>query len=318
MVAVLFAGGRLGAQPDRLDAGERLFESQRYREAIEDLEGAVREDPASARAVALLGRALFEENILPRAVECLERATALDPASSTAFYWLGRAYGRQAVNGNVLLRAKLAGRVRRAFERAADLDPDNVNARIALVEFYLRAPGFMGGSFEKARAISDDLKRRDPLRAHLAKARLEEHRKRRDLEDAQYESAIREFPSRPEPYFWIERSAVDRRDWPAAFEAMATLVRIEPGNSEALYEIGRIAALSGTELDRGEASLRRYLERAPRDDEPTLAEAHLRLAEIAERRGARGDARREYAAALEVDPGVAGARQALARMGGRR
>jgi len=213
-----------------------------------------------------------------------------------------------------MLRARLAGRIRRAFERALELDPDNADARIGLLEFYLQAPRFMGGSFEKARALTDDLRRRDPFRAHLAKARLEEHRKRRDLADAEYEAAIREFPRRPEPYFWIERSAIERKDWPTAAESMERLLRARPDDPVALYEIGRIAALSGRDLERGEASLRRYLEHSPKGDEPSRSDTHALLAEIDERRGDRDGARREYRMALELDPGAAAARQALAKL----
>ncbi len=311
--AILFP---LSARSDTasLDAGARAFEAQRYPEALEKLSSAVQEEPSNAKAAELYGRALYEENELPRAVEWLERASRLDSSSSSASYWLGRAYGEQAIHGNLLVRARLAGRIRRAFERALEIDPDNSDARIGLLEFYLQAPSFMGGSFEKARSLTDDLRRRDPFRAHLAKARLEEHRKRRDLADAEYEAAIRDFPRRPEPYLWLERSAIDRKEWPSAVESMERLQRARPDDPLALYEIGRISALSGRDVERGEASLRRYLEHTPKGDEPSRAEAFVRLAEIEERRGDRDGARREYKTALELDPGAAGARQALARM----
>ena len=95
---------------------------------------------------------------------------------------------------------------------------------------------------------------------------------------------------------------------------MERLLRARPDDPVALYEIGRIAALSGRDLDRGEASLKRYLEHSPKGDEPSRADAHLRLAEIDERRGDRDGARREYRAALELDPGASGARQALGKL----
>lgn len=314
LAAVLLSPISARSETASLEAGARAFEAQRYPEALENLSSAVKEEPSNAKAAELYGRALYEENELPRAVEWLERATTLDPSSSSASYWLGRAYGEQAVHGNLMVRARLAGRIRRAFERGLELDPDNSDARIGLLEFYLQAPSFMGGSFEKARALTDDLRRRDPFRAHLAKARLEEHRKRRDLADAEYEAAIREFPRRPEPYLWIERGAIDRKDWPTAAESMERLLRAHPDDPVALYEIGRISALSGRDLERGEASLRRYLEHPPKGDEPSRADTHVRLAEIEERRGDRDGARRDYRAALELDPGAAGARQALAKI----
>lgn len=296
------------------EEGIRLFAAQRYGEARTSLEEAVRENPSDARAALYLGRALFEQGEVPGSVHWLERAGSIDPSSSPASYWLGRAYGEQAVRGNLILRAKLAGKVRRAFERAVELDPDNLDARMALVEFYLRAPSFMGGSPQKAEAEAEGIRRRDPLRGHRAAARIDESRKRPDLAGAEYEAAAREFPNCPDPYYWLEENALERKDWTAAFAAMSRLEHALPGEAGALYETGRIASLSGRELDRGAESLRRYLERDPRRDEPSKASARLRLGEILEKRGDKDHAREEYSAALRLDPRLTSARQALARL----
>jgi Tfp pilus assembly protein PilF len=74
-----------------------------------------------------------------------------------------------------------------------------------------------------------------------------------------------------------------------------------------------VAASSGLRLDRGEEHQKRYLEHSPAGDEPSLASAHLQLGLIYERKKDRALARREYAAALELDPTLTQARQALLR-----
>jgi tetratricopeptide (TPR) repeat protein len=308
------SAGSHPARPDDVDTGVRLFESQRYAEARASLESAVREHPTDARAAEYLGRTLFEESQPEAAARELERAAALDASSSSIQYWLGRAYGEQAIRGGMLLRAKLAGRVRRSFERARELDPGNTNARMALLEFYLRAPAFMGGSPQKAEREAEEIRRRDPMRGHRAAARLYESRKRFDLASAEYEAAARDFPGRPEPYYWIEDAAIDRKDWTAAFSAVERLEHAASGETRALYETGRLAALSGRELERGEAALRRYLEREHQSDEAPAEMAHFHLGEILEKRGDKRRAREEYAAALQIDPLLTEARQALARL----
>ena len=297
-----------------LEAAIRLFEAQRWAEARVALETIAAERPGDARAAEYLGRVLFEQELVEASVRSLERAAALDPSSSSIQYWLGRALGEEAVRGSLLVRAKLAGRVRRAFERAVELDPSNLDARMALLEFYLRAPSFMGGSVEKAAAEAEEIRRLDPFRGHRAAGRLHESRKRWDLAALEYEAALHEPPPRPNPYFWMEDAAVDRKDWPAAFVAMERLERAFPEDAEALYEIGRLAAESGLELVRGEASLRRYLDREPRVGEPSSALAHWRLGQILERRGDPESAKEQYEAAIRVDPLSTEARQALARL----
>jgi tetratricopeptide (TPR) repeat protein len=316
LAAVLLLASGLAPSSGDVDAGVRLFEARRFAEARPLLERASAEHPEDAHAAEYLGRTLFEQDLLEDAARTLERAASLDPRSSWIHYWLGRAYGAQAIRGNLLVRARLAGKVRRAFERSEELDPTNVRARMALLEFHLRAPSFMGGSLEKARMEAEEIRRLDPLRGHRAAARIHENRKRYELAAAEYEAAARDFPARPDPYYWMEDAAVERKDWAAAFTALERLEKALPGETGALYETGRIAALSGKELDRGEAALRRYLEldHDPRADAPSLALAHLRLGEILEKRGDRRAAREEYDSATRLEPTLTEARQALSRL----
>jgi tetratricopeptide (TPR) repeat protein len=80
---------------------------------------------------------------------------------------------------------------------------------------------------------------------------------------------------------------------------------------EACYQIGCLAALSGQRLERGEECLKLYLQRDLKPDEPTLASAHYRLGLLYEKKGGRDLARREYSAALELEPSHPEARDAL-------
>ncbi|MEO8191390.1 MAG: tetratricopeptide repeat protein [Acidobacteriota bacterium] len=297
------------------EAGVRDFLAQHYPAARASLEAALREDASDPRAAEFLGRVFFEENEPQRAVQWLEKACALDPRSAEHSYWLGRALAQQAIRGSMLTRASLAGRIRRAFQRSVDLDPENMEARTGLIEFYLRAPGFMGGSVARAKSEAEEVRRRDALRGHRAMARVYEQQRLWDSAAAEYRKAIAESPSSREPYIWMERSAIDRRDWDGAFRGMDRLLEVFPRDAVPLYEIGRIAAISGRQLDRGEACLRRYLAGPPpKDPEPSVALAHARLAQIAERRGDREAARREAGQALRIDPGILEAREIAARV----
>jgi hypothetical protein len=80
------------------------------------------------------------------------------------------------------------------------------------------------------------------------------------------------------------------------------------------YAIGRAAAESSEQLDRGEAALRKYLEHTPKPNEPSLAATHWRLGMIAEHRGDKAAARQAYEAAARADPNFRQAREALARL----
>jgi tetratricopeptide (TPR) repeat protein len=289
----------------------RLFEARQVTQARPLLEEAVREDPSDARAAFYLGRALLSADEVDKAVEWIEKAVALDGERVEYHLWLGRAYGSKALGASVLRQPSLAGRVRREFERASALDPDNLEARFGLVEFYLRAPGVMGGSLAKAKEQARQISTRDPLQGRRAAGRVAEHEKRFDDEAHEYSAALRDFPESPEPHYWMGSFYERRKDYARAFEIYEKLLEKRPEEWNACYQIGRIAVVSGERLDRGVECLTLYLSHTPGADEPSLASAHFRLGLLYEKKRAKDLARAEYTAALELDPTLKDARKAL-------
>jgi predicted TPR repeat methyltransferase len=93
---------------------------------------------------------------------------------------------------------------------------------------------------------------------------------------------------------------------------------IEANHPLLLYQVGRAAALSGQQLDRGEKSLRAFIAMPMREDleNPSLAAAHFRLGGVLEKKGNISAARAEYETALRIDPKQKQAREALAKLKG--
>ena len=302
------------ALPCRLEEGQALIAAGKSSEARPILEDCATGESPNPRAALLLGQSYLFGRDPDRATLWLERATILDPASSEIQYWLGRAYGEQALRASVLHQPALARKVHHAFERSVELDPENLSARMALVEYGMRAPGFLGGSVERARLQAEEIRRRDPLKGHHAFGLIAEHQKRFDDAAREYESAMREFPGSAEPVYWRAALARRQKDFEAAFALLEPLTAREREEPEALYIFGELAAATGLHLDRGEACLKRYLDHAPSGEEPSLASAHLQLGAIHVRRKEGGLAREEYNAALEKDPTLVEARQALLKL----
>ena len=303
-----------GARPCRLEEGQALIAAGKSSEARPILEDCATGESPNPRAALLLGQSYLFGRDPDRATLWLERATILDPASSEIQYWLGRAYGEQALRASVLHQPALARKVHRAFERSVELDPENLSARMALVEYGMRAPSFLGGSAERARLQAEEIRRRDPLKGHHALGLIAEHQKRFDDAAREYESAMREFPGSADPVYWRAALARRQKDFEAAFALLEPLTSRERKEPEALYLFGELAASSGLHLDRGEACLKRYLDHAPSGEEPSIASAHLQLGAIHVRRKERDLARDEYNAALEKDPTLVEARQALLKL----
>ena len=83
-----------------------------------------------------------------------QKAFGLEPSKSQYAHWLGRAFGRRAEMSNWFSAPGYASKARQYFEQAVALDPVNEEALNDLFDFYLQAPGFLGGGYDKAQAVA--------------------------------------------------------------------------------------------------------------------------------------------------------------------
>src|SRR5439155_1976850 len=96
-----------------------------------------------------------------QAVKWLERATALEPTNTR---YLGDYGGASLELASRTRSYSAATRGRDAMEKAVALDPDYVDAREGLYQFYQQAPWPIGSS-SKAAAQLAEIAKRDPDRA---------------------------------------------------------------------------------------------------------------------------------------------------------
>jgi tetratricopeptide (TPR) repeat protein len=141
--------------------GIRLFNDKHWTTAQQFFESYTIEYPTDAVGAFYLGRTLFEQQQYERAVEWLEKAALLDSANSQYHLWLGRAYGYSAQRASILWQFPLARKVKIHFEKSVELDPDNIDARADLAEYYLKAPRILGGGKEKAEAQGHEISKRN-------------------------------------------------------------------------------------------------------------------------------------------------------------
>jgi tetratricopeptide (TPR) repeat protein len=135
-------------------------------------------DPLDGAALHALGRLAIDgdkgseelrQSLLPKAEACI-KARPYDGLCQLAY---GQILGTVLNGQGGLAALGSVGRVQQALEAAvADL-PDNFDARESLVNFYLQAPGFVGGSTRKAIKNADAFVKFDPDRARLLFAQID-------------------------------------------------------------------------------------------------------------------------------------------------
>ena len=286
----------------------RLFEAKKYPAAKAAVERLVKADRTDAAAAFWLGRIYYVERRLDRAASWFEKAVELDPANALSHHWMGVAYGRQAIGANRFRQAMLARRTKAALERAVELDPELLDARQYLLQFYLVAPGIIGGSKEKARQQAQEIAKRDPLRGHLAMGAIHDDANDAAAAEREYLAAIRAAPDSLDAYYGLALMYQRTRQYAKAFDTYERVLARRPAETRARYLIGRTAALSGDRLDRAEVTLREYLRPRPDGSAQGNASAHYLLGVIYEKRGDAAAAQREYELSRKMDPDQAEAR----------
>jgi tetratricopeptide (TPR) repeat protein len=256
----------------------------------------------------------MEERRSDRATDYFETAAKLDPKNATYYLWLGRAYGREAQDASVLRQPGLAKKTKAAWERAIELDPEDLDARSDLIQYYVQAPGFLGGSTRKAFEQAEEIRKRNALRGSLELGALYAREKKpSDAEKAYLEAAKEKSDRHVGEYrlglFYQNTGAFDK-----AFEVFESLIAAYPSEFGALFQIGKTGALSGQRLERAAEALEAYLQTTPGRNDPSLAAAHWRLGMVHERRRDRQRARAEYQTALRLDPTFQPATESLKRL----
>lgn len=125
----------------------------------------------------LRGRAFYMTGNFKKATDSFEKAIGSSPSDSEYFDWLGRSYGKRAEMSNALFAPSLASKARQAFEKSVQLDPKNRDALDDLFDYYLEAPGFLGGGFEKASTIAERISALDPGEGYYDRFKLDQKRK---------------------------------------------------------------------------------------------------------------------------------------------
>jgi tetratricopeptide (TPR) repeat protein len=250
----------------------------------------------------------------PRAAsEHFETAIKLAPDVAEYHRWLGDALGALGDSTSKIKLPFLARRIRSEFEKTVDLDPASIDGRHGLIQFYLQAPGVMGGSVDKAREQAREIIKLNPMRGYFELAAIATHEKRTADAEKAYQDAAQAAPDSLTAQLTLGSWYQSQQKWTDAFALYDRTLKKWPNDMTTHFQVGRTAALSGEQLERGEKELKYWIANMPKDAaRNTQGGAHHRLGMIYEKQGRKDAARSEYQQALAIDPTNENARKSLA------
>ena len=307
------------AKDDLLRSGQEQLEDGQFAQAVVTLTNALQQEGDSPRLRYFLGRAYYEQRHFDDAIKQFEQAVKGDASNSMFHLWLGRAYGRKAERSSWFTALRLAGRLRREFETAIQLDPQNLEARRDILEFYLQAPGIVGGGRDKARAEAEEIAKRDPAEGHRAWANYWDDQKQYDKAEAEWKKAFDARPSRPDTYFELIEFYRTRGRFADMLPIIRLLTERFGKDRRVPYYVAETYILNDNDDDENrlaeaQALLEKYIAGPVGAEDPSRAQAQVWLGRLFEKKDEPARAEEQYRQALKLEPDMKEAKEALRRL----
>jgi Flp pilus assembly protein TadD len=264
----------LSAATPEWNRAQNLYQRTEYRQSLAVLDGAAKD----AATLQLAGQDFFMLGEYKKASEALEKAAALDPHNAKLIHWLGRAYGRRAETANPFMAAGLASKTRQNFEKAVELDPSDKDALGDLLDYYLDAPGFLGGGLHKAEMLAQMILNEDPAEGHYAQGLVADKKKEYATAEEQFRRAAELAPRQVGHVLVLARYLANHdhvKESDALFEQAA---RMAPNSPRVMFDRAAAYIKENRDLDTARKLLERYLQSplTPEDPPRVRAEAMLK------------------------------------------
>jgi tetratricopeptide (TPR) repeat protein len=281
---VLVSAGVFAAGNPEYDRARELYRQTEYQQSLATLQQIT---PKDAAVLKLTGENYFRLGEHEKALEAFDQALAIAPTKpmrSSLYHWLGRTHGRRAETGNFFAAPGRASQARANFEEALRVDPTNLEAANDLLDFYLQAPGFLGGSIEKADALAQRIGQLDAAEGHFAQAQLADKRKQFDRAEQEFRSAAELEPSDAGRWLDVAKYLARRgrlQESDAFFDRAAA---IAPNQPQLLFDRAETYVRNRYRLDDARMLLDRYLQMPLTPDDPPRQRARALLERLGGRR----------------------------------
>ena len=312
LLLLFFAGNSLTASAEsaEITLARTALLHGRVDEAVSTLKPKLAAQPGDALAHQLLCRAYYAQDLASQAVQECQLAVSNAPTNSESQMWLGRAYGLKASHASPFTALGLARRVHQAFERAVEMNPENVYAYSDLGEFYVAAPGLVGGGIDKAKALADRMMAHFPAQSHRLLALIAGRQNDKVTQEAEFKNAVSVSKSAA-ALIDLARFYQEHGDPDLALSTIHSAIAADHARDASLVDAAGVLTAARRAPDLAERCLREYLASPAMSDEAPAFKVHLQLGNLLAQRGDIVAAREQYNAAAALASTYAPARKAI-------
>lgn len=234
-----------------------FFETKQYEKAETYVLDYLRTHPNNLEAIELLGDTYGFQKRWDDAIKVYKKLVDIKPQTANYHYKYGGVLGMKALKVSKFRAAGLIGDLKQAFTRAAELDPEHIGARRALVELYMELPMIIGGSKNKALKYANELQQISPVEGYLAKGFIYEFEKDYDTAEENYKNAIQAEDSKLAYQKLIHLYELSKNPVPAILTLEEALQKYDETIFD--YQIAQLCALYNIQLEKGLQHLNTFL-----------------------------------------------------------
>ncbi|MCX6132523.1 MAG: tetratricopeptide repeat protein [Ignavibacteriales bacterium] len=239
---------------------------------------------------------MHEPSNSDRAIEHLEKAVELDKANGEYHYMLAEAYMANFQSAGLVRMPFLAPKVKAQLELAVQCDPGSTAYREALVNYYVYAPGILGGGYQKAHEQAAEISKIDSYLGMLAHAGVYAGEGESERAADLYKKAIYSRPASWQAYHHFGNYYLDLGEIDAAITMFKKYVEVAPDQAESHYQLGR-----AYQQKRMYAETITAFQNALGKD-PSRTPLVFRIAQLHEFMGSKALAREQYQRYLSMVP----------------
>jgi Putative Zn-dependent protease, contains TPR repeats len=264
----------LWAQSPTLDQATKLYNRTDYEGSLRLLIAGTEKD---ARVYDLIGRNQFMLGEFKKASESYQQAVAADPSNSEYEHWLGKSLGKRAETASPFTAPGLASKARQHFEKAVALNPRNKDAVNDLFEYYMDAPGFLGGGLDKAATVAESIAALDRAEGLWAQSRIAERRKDYGKAEEQLRRAMQAAPQQVGRIVDLAKFLSKQGRIEESEQTFQAAERIAPNSPRLLYTRAETYIKAGRNIATARELLKRYLAANLSPDDPSRQDAEKLL-----------------------------------------
>ena len=164
---------------NQFDEAEPLFKSH------------LKSNPNDLKTIEYLGDIAGHKKQWDKAIGYYKTLVESKPNNANYHYKYGGVMGMQALEVNKFKALGMIGDIKNAFKTSAKLDPNHIDVRWALVEFYIQLPGIVGGSEKTAISYANELENISKVDGFLAKGYIAEYSNRPKDAETYYKKPLR-------------------------------------------------------------------------------------------------------------------------------